>query len=41
MMFILVYVCGLHGMYAKYVVSMWCILCMSVVSVQMGVQMCS
>lgn len=38
MMFILVYVCGIHGMYAKYVVSVWCTLCMSVVSVQMGVQ---
>lgn len=41
MMFVLVYVCGIHGTYVKYVVPVWCILCMSVVSVQMGVQMCS
>lgn len=41
MMFVLVYVCGIHGTYVKYVVPVWCILCMSVVSVQMSVQMCS
>lgn len=41
MMFVLVYMCGIHGMYVKHVVSVWCILCMSVVSVQVGVQMCS
>lgn len=40
-MFVLVYMCGIHGMYVKHVVSVWCILCMSVVSVQVGVQMCS